>query len=142
MPSSMDGRLSDVFGAPVVDLYVMVASPDTSTALIRALELRSFLALAEEQVARVRNGVHRAMDPRRDMDELSASDLHMDAQWLEAALEARDGYLTALDRLLRTMPPPSERARPVRLAHPAVSTTLPLAAPAPQRAGAARAHRS
>ncbi|MFF3501161.1 hypothetical protein [Streptomyces sp. NPDC003247] len=140
-PSSADGRLSDVFGAPVDDLYDTAAGPQASAALTRALELRSFLALAEEQVARVRDRVHHAMHPERDMNELSAGDLRMDAQWLEAALEARDGYRGALDGLLHTMPPPRERARPVRLTQPTLTATLPPAAPAPQSAGAARARR-
>ncbi|MFK0120073.1 hypothetical protein [Streptomyces sp. NPDC090994] len=140
-PSSVDSRLREVFGAPVADLYTTAVGPDASAALIRVLELRSFLALAEEQVTRVRDRVHHAMAPERNMNELSADDLRMDAQWLEAALEARDGYRTALDRLLRTMPPPTQRARPVRLVQPTLSTTLSPAAPAPQRAGTARASR-
>lgn len=82
------------------------------------------------------------MDPDLDMDELSADKLRFDAQWLEAALEARDGYRAALGELLRTMPPPAQQARPVRTAHLRATAALPpSAAPAPQRAGAARARR-
>ncbi|MEU0715667.1 hypothetical protein ABZ498_00615 [Streptomyces lavendulocolor] len=141
--STVDGRLQEVFGAPVAELYATAAGPDAPPALIRALELRSFLALAEEQVARVRDRVHEAMAPDRDMGELSAGDLRFDAQWLEAALDARDGYRAALGELLRTMPPPDQQSRPVRTAQPVVATALPpsLAAPAPARAGAARARR-
>lgn len=140
-PSTVDGRLQDVFGAPVADLYETATSADASAAVTRALELRSFLALAEEQVACVRDRVHDAMAPDRDMSELSADDLWMDAQWLDAALDARDGYRAALDDLLRTMPPPGQQPRPVQLTQQKVTTTLPpaVAAPAPQRAGAARA---
>ncbi|MFE1197255.1 hypothetical protein ACFW6E_31575 [Streptomyces olivaceoviridis] len=142
-PSSADDRLHQVFGAPVGDLYTAAARPDASPALSRALELRSFLALAEEQVARVRDCVHEAMAGHRDMGELSAEDLRMDVQWLEAALDARNGYRVALDDLLLTMPPPGPRARPVRTAQPTLATTLPpsVTAPAPQGAGAARARR-
>ncbi|MEV6807746.1 hypothetical protein [Streptomyces sp. NPDC051132] len=142
-PSSADDRLHEVFGAPVADLYTAAVRPDASPALSRALELRSFLALAEEQVARVRDRVHEAMAADRDMGELSAEDLRMDARWLEAALDARNGYRAALDDLLRTMPPPGQRARPVRTAQPTLATTLPsaVAAPAPKGAGAARASR-
>lgn len=141
--STVDGRLQEVFGAPVAELYATATGPDAPPALTRALELRSFLALAEEQVARVRDRVHEAMAPDRDMDELSASDLRFDAQWLEAALDARDGYRAALGELLRTMPPPDQRGRPVRTSQPVVTAALPssLAAPAPARAGAARARR-
>ncbi|MGA5169668.1 MULTISPECIES: hypothetical protein [Streptomyces] len=141
--STADGQLREVFGAPVAELYTTATAPDAPPALTRALELRSFLALAEEQVARVRDRVHEAMAPDRDMGELSAGDLRFDAQWLEAALDARDGYRAALGGLLRTMPPPDQQSRPVRTAQPVVAAALPpsLAAPAPARAGAARARR-
>ncbi|MCC2275541.1 hypothetical protein LKL35_08910 [Streptomyces sp. ET3-23] len=141
--STVDGRLEEVFDAPVAELYERAAGPDASAAVSRAMELRSFLALAEEQVARVRDRVHEAMAADRDMDELSADELRMDAQWLDAALDARDGYRAALDDLLRTMPPPLPQPRPFRTAQQTVTTALPsaLAAPAPQRAGAVRARR-
>ncbi|NEB19688.1 hypothetical protein [Streptomyces coelicoflavus] len=139
-PSSADGRLTDVFGAPVADLYETATGPDAPVALTRALQLRSFLALAEEQVARVRDRVRQAMNPERDMNDLSADDLREDAYWLEAALDARNGYRSALDHLLRSMPP-VDQPRSVRLSQPTVTTRLPEAVPAPQRAGTARARR-
>ncbi|WP_277441070.1 hypothetical protein [Streptomyces sp. SPB162] len=139
---TVDADLQKGFGNPVPELYEAAAGDDASPALARALELRSFLALAEEQVARVRDRVHADMDPDRDMGELSADKLRFDAQWLEAALEARDGYRAALGELLRTMPPPAQQARPVRTAQLRATATLPLsAARAPPRAGAARARR-
>ncbi|MFJ3019474.1 hypothetical protein ACIPH4_00730 [Streptomyces tendae] len=140
--STMDTDLQKVFGSPLPDLYEAASGHDAPPALARALELRSFLALTEEQVARVRDRVHGDMDPERDMGELSADKLRFDAQWLEAALEARDGYRAALGELLRTMPPPDRQARPVRTAQLRATATLrPSAAPAPQRAGAARSRR-
>ncbi|MGC5039892.1 hypothetical protein ACPXCS_33525 [Streptomyces sp. DT190] len=140
--STMDADLQKVFGNPVPELYEAAARHDASPALARALELRSFLALTEEQVARVRDRLHADMDPDRDMGELSADKLRFDAQWLDAALKARDGYRAALGELLRTMPPPAQQARPVRTAQLRATATLPSsAAPAPQRAGAARARR-
>ncbi|WP_405737416.1 hypothetical protein OG607_41455 [Streptomyces sp. NBC_01537] len=142
MPTSQDTVLEAAFGAPVPALYETVTDPEAPAALRRALELRSFLAIAEEQVARVRDRVHAATAADGDMDELSASNLRFDAQWMEAALNARDGYRTALGELLRTMPPPGpERARPVQFTQPKITTALPPAAPAtpaPARAGAAR----
>ncbi|MFD7320618.1 hypothetical protein ACFV9D_05925 [Streptomyces sp. NPDC059875] len=140
-PSSQDNVLEDMFGATVDELYQAAVGPQASAALTRAMELRSFLALAEEQVARVRDRVHQAMAPDRDMDELSAQDLHLDAQWLEAALDARASYRAALGELLRTMPPLQQPGRPDRLAQQPVTTTLPAAAPALSRAGAARTRR-
>jgi len=140
--STVDADLYKIFGKPVSELYEAAAGPGASPALTRALELRSFLALAEEQVARVRDRVHADMDPDRDMGDLSADKLRFDAQWLQAALEARDGYRAALGELLRTMPPPAQQARPVRTAQLRATATLPPpAAPAPPSAGAARARR-
>jgi hypothetical protein len=136
--TTMDADLQKVFGRPVLELYEAAADHDASPALARALELRSFLALTEEQVARV----HADMDPDRNLGELSADKLRFDAQWLDAALEARDAYRAALGELLRTPPPPAQQARPVRTAQLRATATLPpSAAPAPQRAGAARARR-
>ncbi|MBT2527515.1 hypothetical protein J7E91_19320 [Streptomyces sp. ISL-99] len=141
--STMDADLQKVFGPPLPELYEAATGPEASPALTRALELRSFLALTEEQVARVRDRVHADMDPDRDMGDLSADKLRFDAQWLEAALDARDGYRAALGDLLRTMPAPNQQARPVRMTQLRTTATLPpSAAPAPQRAGAARARRS
>lgn len=138
----MDGDLQRVFGAPVPELYEAAVGHDASPALARALELRSFLAVTEEQVARVRDRVHADMDPDRDMGDLSADKLRFDAQWLKAALNGRDGYRAALGELLRTMPPPGQQARPVRTTQLRATATLPpSAAPAPQRAGAAQARR-
>ncbi|WP_328940189.1 hypothetical protein OG288_37265 [Streptomyces tauricus] len=141
MPSSADDQLSDVFGAPVADLYERAVGADAPGGLDRLLELRSFLALAEEQVARVRDRVYSAMDPERDLRELSASNLRMDAEWLQAALEARDSYRTALDGLLLTMPSPRLTVRPVNLTQPTMTASLPPDPLTPQRAGTASARR-
>ncbi|MEE1797374.1 hypothetical protein PUR57_01495 [Streptomyces sp. JV176] len=136
---SRDGRLQDVFGAPVAELYETAAGPETPAALARALELRSFLALTEEEVARIRDRIHAATAPERDMDELFAGDLRMDTQWLQTALNARDIYTTALGDLLRTMPVPGPTVRPVRMTQHQITTSQPpAAAPAPCDAGAAR----
>nr|WP_157169334.1 hypothetical protein [Streptomyces typhae] len=133
--------MSEAFGDSLEELYAQATGPAAPAALSRALELRSWLAITEEQVARVRDRIHDATSADRDMGELSADDLRFDAQWLDAALSARDGYNMALGELLRTMPPPSARPEPpVRLAGPRLTTTLPPA-PAPARAGAARARR-
>ncbi|MFE5934241.1 hypothetical protein ACFQ69_02585 [Streptomyces sp. NPDC056470] len=142
-PCSQDARLHEAFGAPVTELYELVAGPDPSAALTRALELRSLLVVAEEQVARIRDRVREAMSSKRDMNELSADDLRMDAQWLEAALDARSGYRRSLDVLLRTMPPYVQQHRAVRRVQQSVTATLPsgTAARAPLHAGAAHSRR-
>ncbi|MEU9396569.1 hypothetical protein AB0D86_42040 [Streptomyces sp. NPDC048324] len=139
--STQDHLLEQAFGAPVRELYAQATGPEASAALVRALELRSFLAVAEEQVARVRDRVHAATAADRDMNELSADDLRFDAQWLEAALSGRNGYVAALGELLRAMPEPAQRnGRPVRFAQQKI-TAVAAPAPAPPRAGAVRAHR-
>ncbi|MFF5719313.1 hypothetical protein [Streptomyces buecherae] len=140
-PSTMDGDLHKVFGHTVPVLYEAVDLPGASPALIRALTLRSFLAVTEEQVASIRDHVRADMAPARDMSELSADKLHVDARWLKTALDARDGYRTALAELLRTMPPPPQRARPPGVTQLKATACLPSssAAPTPPRAAVARA---
>ncbi|MCB5905876.1 hypothetical protein [Streptomyces pinistramenti] len=143
MPSTMDGRIEEAFGAPVGQLYEAAQEPEAPVALTRALELRSFLAVVEAHVARVRDRVHQATAADGDMDALSADDLRMDAQWMAAALSARNDQRTALGELLRTMPAPATaaRRRPARFTRYKIPTTLPPAAPASPRAGAAPARR-
>ncbi|OII62156.1 hypothetical protein BJP40_03920 [Streptomyces sp. CC53] len=121
-PSSQDDRLAELFGARVNQLY-RTARADAR--LRRALELRSFLALTEEQVARVRDRVHARTAPDRSMDELSEEELRMDAEWMKAALSARRDYLAALDEVLRAEPSP-EPARPVTFTQPVITArTVP-----------------
>lgn len=142
--SSADERLTTAFGAPVPELYAIATDPDALPAVTRALELRSFLAIAEEQVGCVRDRVHQGMAPGRDLAELSADDLRVEARWLEVALGARDDYRVALDELLHTMPPHDQRpVASARCSPPAVTTHLPasVAAPAPQCGGAGRHRR-
>uniref|UniRef100_A0AAU2ABE9 Uncharacterized protein n=1 Tax=Streptomyces sp. NBC_00093 TaxID=2975649 RepID=A0AAU2ABE9_9ACTN len=137
--TSRDTALEEAFGASVGELYAQAAHSESGAALHRALELRSFLALAEEQVVRVRDRVRTSMSAGRDLGELSAEDLRMDAQWLEAALAGRNGYVAALDDLLRTMPAPGQRpTRPVQFAQPKITVIAP---PVPG-AGAVRTRRS
>ncbi|MEU8543178.1 hypothetical protein AB0C52_24875 [Streptomyces sp. NPDC048717] len=129
-PSSRDTVLEGRFGAPMAELYDQVVRPGAPPALHRALELRSFLALAEEQVVRVRDRVRESMAPSGDLDGLSAEALQTDVYWMQAALDARGGYQRALDSLLASMPPPA--ARPA----PAVTSALPPALPAAKAAAA------
>ncbi|KPI25091.1 hypothetical protein OV320_8296 [Actinobacteria bacterium OV320] len=139
--TSRDTALEEAFGASVAELYAQAAHSEICAALHRALELRSFLVVAEEQVVRVRDRVHDATSSDRDLGELSADDLRMDAQWLEAALSGRNGYVAALDDLLLTMPAPDQRpTHPVQVARPRITATAPPA-PADRRAGAVRTRR-
>ncbi|MEU5898702.1 hypothetical protein [Streptomyces venezuelae] len=138
--TSRDRALQDAFGAEVAELYAQAARGEANAALQRALELRSFLAVAEEQVARVRDRIHTAPATDGNEDDLSAEDLGWDADWLEAALAGRDGYTAALDELLRTLPAPTQApAAHVQLS-PKITATAPLA-PAASRAAAVRMRR-
>lgn len=116
-PSSQDDRLVEVFGATIDQLY---RAADTDARLRSALELRSFLALTEQQVDRVRDRVHARSAPDRSMDKLSEDELRMDAQWMKAALCARRDYLAALDEVLRAEPAP-EPPRPVAFTQPVIT---------------------
>jgi hypothetical protein len=138
--SSRDAALQEAFGAEVAELYAQAARGEANAALQRALELRSFLAVAEEQVARVRDRVHAATAADGDIDDLSAEDLRWDADWLEAALAGRDGYSAALDELLRTMPPPNQVAVSRAGLSPKIAATAPPATAA-SRAGTVRTRR-
>lgn len=137
-PSSADGRLTEIFGATVESLYEQAASPGASPALRRALELRSMLAVTEVHAAYVRNHVHQAMAPDRDMDDLSADELRRVTRWLDAAIGARQRYRTALDTLLRVRPAPEQRPSSVRTTQAAPTTTPspPPLGPAPRSAAA------
>ncbi|WP_405729231.1 hypothetical protein OG885_09930 [Streptomyces sp. NBC_00028] len=138
-PSSRDAALQEGFGAEVAELYAQAARGEANAALQRALELRSFLALAEEQVARVRDRIHAETAADGDMDDLSAEKLRWDAEWMDAALAGRDGYTAALDELLRTMPAPNQVTSARAGLSPKIAATSP---PAPvARAGAARMRR-
>ncbi|MEU3553351.1 hypothetical protein [Streptomyces fragilis] len=141
-PSTQDQRLADVFGAPVDELYTQAVGPKAAPALTRALELRSFLALAEEQVARIRDRVHATTAPDRDMSTLSSDTLRMDAHWMEAAISARNGYLSALDNLLHAMPPHPRPTPAVRTARQTPSTSPQPPAPSHAGEGPAPARRS
>ncbi|MFG2981364.1 hypothetical protein ACGFYQ_08900 [Streptomyces sp. NPDC048258] len=138
--STQDARLEGVFGGSLDELHERAVRPGASPALVRALELRVFLALAEAQVVRVRDRVHAAMAPDAELDLLSSDALRFDAEWLEAALAARSGYRTALDKLLAAMPPPAVRplAAPVPVRPATVGRSLP---PVPAGAGGGAAVR-
>ncbi|WP_406346492.1 hypothetical protein OH787_06200 [Streptomyces sp. NBC_01547] len=124
-PTSQDAHLEEVFGTPVAQLYAAAVAGTATPAEHRALELRSFLALAEEQVALVRDRVHRYTAPDADMGTLSASELCFDSQWMDAALSARTQYVTALRELLRAMPPPgTAREGPPQFTQPRITTRL------------------
>ncbi|OKJ72256.1 hypothetical protein [Streptomyces sp. CB02460] len=134
--TSRDAVLQEAFGAEVDALYAQAARSEANTALQRALELRSFLAVAEEHLERV----HNIAESDSQMGELPSDDLHRHDQWIEAAVANCDLYESALDELLLTMPPPSHPNVPRAGPRPQVTATAPPAAAGP-RAGSVRARR-
>ncbi|MFD3760524.1 hypothetical protein [Streptomyces sp. NPDC058622] len=103
-PSSQDQAIESAFSGPVSELHRAATAGQAGPALFRAMELRSFLAVAESHVDRVRDRMHEATAPNRDQNELDAADFRMDVEWMEAALSSRTEIITALTRLLRSMP--------------------------------------
>ncbi|WP_455355358.1 hypothetical protein [Streptomyces sp. SYSU K217416] len=134
--TSRDAALQEAFGAEIAALYAQSARGEANAALQRALELRSFLAVAEEQLEQV----HNIVESDGQMGELSSDDSHRHDQWIEAAVASCDLYGFALDELLLTMPPPSHPNVPRAGLRPKVTATAPPA-PAGPRAGAVRARR-
>ncbi|MFD9779510.1 hypothetical protein ACFWXD_20805 [[Kitasatospora] papulosa] len=134
--TSRDAALQEAFSAEVDALYAQSAWGEANAALQCALELRSFLAVAEEHLERV----HNIAESDCQMGELSSDDLHRHDQWIEAAEVNCDLYGSALDELLLTMPPPSHPNVPRAGPRPKVTATAPPAPPGP-RAGAVQARR-
>ncbi|GCD41838.1 hypothetical protein [Streptomyces paromomycinus] len=137
-PTSQDTVLEKVFGAPLDELYAAAVAGTASPALHRIMELRSFLAVAEEQLARVRDRIHEATAPARQY-ELSAEELQWDLQWLQAALSGRQECVGALEEVLRTMPAPG--ARPQQGLPPPKISARATAAHPPAAQSLARARR-
>ncbi|MFE3374605.1 hypothetical protein [Streptomyces anulatus] len=133
--TSRDAALQEAFGAEVDVLYAQAARGEANAVLQRALELRSFLAVAEEHLERV----HNIAESDSRMGELSSADLDRHDQWIEAAEASCDLHESALDELLIAMPPSDPngpRAGPRRKV-----TAIALPAPAGPRAGAVRTRR-
>lgn len=137
-PSSRDEALVRAFGATIAELYAEATDSEVSAALYRALELRGFLTVAEEQVARVVERVHDAGVSDAHLGDPSSDGARVDAAWLESVLAGRDSYVAALDDLLRTMPSPEQHPTHPRKLNPPQITTPALA---PTRTQSVRAGR-
>ncbi|MFJ9551258.1 hypothetical protein [Streptomyces erythrochromogenes] len=127
-PSTQDQVIESAFGHPVRLLHQRATSGLAEPALHRVMELRAFLAVAEDHLAGIRDRVYQSTAPQRDLAELNPDDLRMDAQWMEAAVDARVGLLAALTNILTAMPaatpdrhrlrPPPPTVRPAHAANP------------------------
>ncbi|MFG2996601.1 hypothetical protein [Streptomyces sp. NPDC048340] len=121
-PTTQDPAIEAAFGQPVGELHQRATAGLAEPALHRVMELRAFLAVAEEHLSRIRDRVHQSTAPQRDLGELNPDDLRMDAQWVDAAVGARTELLTALTNILTSMPAagPDRHRHPLRSPPPSV----------------------
>ncbi|MFI7356128.1 hypothetical protein ACIBTP_19540 [Streptomyces avidinii] len=131
-PTTQDQAIESAFGHPVGLLHQRATSGLAEPALQRVMELRAFLAVAELHLARIRDRVHQSTAPQRDLGELNPDDLRTDAEWLEAAVDARVGVLAALTNVLTSMPAAGLERHPLRPLPPTVRPAH-AATPAPTR---------
>ncbi|MFD2683716.1 hypothetical protein ACFS5L_02350 [Streptomyces phyllanthi] len=104
----MDRAIQDAFGQPLDALHAQATHDTTRPALRQALEMRSFLAVVEEQYDQVRARIHQTTAPGTAPN---PEDLAFAIQWLLAIHHAHTTYTGAITSLLRTMPP--HQATPV-----------------------------
>jgi hypothetical protein len=115
MPTSQDTRIEEAFGQPLAVLYARAAAGSATPGVQRALELRSFLAVIEDQAAKTRERVHQATRPADSLYGISPADLRFDVSFLEATLKAGVKHRETLEELLRATPAvASQPRRPVR----------------------------
>lgn len=100
MPSTQDAVIVEAFGRPLAVLYARAAAGTVEPAVQRVLELRSFLALVEDQAAKVRQRILQAVDPAGDLYAFSGQDLRFQSAMLEAALDTGRTYGKTLRGLL------------------------------------------
>nr|WSX75887.1 hypothetical protein OH826_19740 [Streptomyces sp. NBC_00899] len=112
MPTTQDTAIVEAFGSPLAVLYSQAAAGAAEPALQGVLELRSFLALVEDQAAKIRFRIGQAVDPAGDLYAFSGQDLRFQTALLEAALDTGRKYGQTLQELLLATPaqsPPSRR---------------------------------
>ncbi len=116
MPTSQDAGIEEAFGRPLAELYAQAAAGTAVPGVQQVLELRSFLAVVEDQAAKARDRIHQATGPAADPQAVPLADLRFRTDLLEAALEVGAKYRRALQDLVRTGPGRSSPAprRPVQ----------------------------
>jgi hypothetical protein len=121
LPSSQDSRIEEAFGEPVTRLYAQAMAGSADPGVQKALELRSFLAVVEDQAVRTRDSIHQATDPAGELHAVSGADLRFDVRFLEATLKSAGKYIETLDELIRDVKaqPTPDRKR-VRFEQPVI----------------------
>jgi hypothetical protein len=107
MPSTQDAAIAEALGWPLAVLYSRAAAGTVEPRAQRVLELRSFLAVVEDQAGKARDRIHHATGPQGDLYRLSPQDLRFHASLLEAAQAAGRLYDQMLRELLPEMPAPN-----------------------------------
>ncbi|WUH90344.1 hypothetical protein OG900_09680 [Streptomyces sp. NBC_00433] len=112
MPTTQDTAIVEALGRPLDVLYAQAAAGTVDPMVQRVLELRSFLALVEDQAGKTRDRIRQAVDPEGDLYGVSAQHLRFQTELLEAALEVGRTYGQTLRELLGAPPtdsPPGRR---------------------------------
>lgn len=122
MPTTQDAAIEESLGRPLAVLYARAAASIADPAVQRVLELRSFLAVVEDQAGKARDRIHQATGPQGGLYDLSAQDLRVQTALLEAALETGRTYAQTLQELIQTRSAGmSPRRRPVQFAQPRIA---------------------
>lgn len=112
MPTTQDTAIVEALGRPLTVLYAQAAGGTVEPMVQRVLELRSFLALVEDQAVKTRDRIRQAADPAGDLYSVPARHLRWQTAQLEEALDVGRKYGQTLQELLAatsTQSPPGHR---------------------------------
>lgn len=104
MPTTHDTAIVEALGRPLAVLYAQAVAATSEPTLQRVLELRSFLALVEDQAAKTRERIRQAVDPTGDLYSVDPQHLRFQTAMLEAALDVGRTYGQTLRELLAAAP--------------------------------------
>jgi len=104
MPTTQDTAIVEALGRPLAVLYAQAAAGTVEPMAQRVLELRSWLAMVEDQTLQTRLRIHHATAGAADLYGLSTDDLRFDVAFLDATLRAGRRCAQALGELLQTVP--------------------------------------
>lgn len=115
MPTTQDTAIVEALGRPLDVLYAQAAAGTADPVVQRVLELRSFLAVIEDQAGKARDSIHRATAPGGDLYGLPSQILGFQTTLLEAAQAAGRRYAQMLHEVLPAIPTyDSSQRRPVQ----------------------------
>ncbi|WP_433892610.1 hypothetical protein [Streptomyces sp. CA-111067] len=125
-PTTQDTAIVEALGRPLTVLYTQAAAGAAEPAVQRVLELRSFLALVEDQAVKTRDRIRQAADPAGDLYSVPARHLRWQTELLEQTLEVGRRYGHTLRELLGVPPADtSPSRRPVQFTQSKIATISP-----------------